>query len=104
MRKAESTFDNRTFFKIVTFLAVLAGCSALTENNDDKFCVIHVGPHKTGTSTLQALIYLGDTKGILAEDNYKHPVFSDAKMKNNAILASCFNRVYPELESKCPTE
>eukprot|EP00551_Chaetoceros_affinis_P014479 CAMPEP_0203696210 /NCGR_PEP_ID=MMETSP0091-20130426/7477_1 /ASSEMBLY_ACC=CAM_ASM_001089 /TAXON_ID=426623 /ORGANISM="Chaetoceros affinis, Strain CCMP159" /LENGTH=398 /DNA_ID=CAMNT_0050567939 /DNA_START=66 /DNA_END=1262 /DNA_ORIENTATION=+ len=98
------------FLKIVTFLAVLAGCSALAENNDDndKFCVIHVGPHKTSTTTLQEFLYSqSKAGGALEKDRYKYPSFIKgytSASKAHAILVSCVNTESPVLQPICSNE
>ncbi len=65
-----------------------------SRSNNKKNCVIHVGPHKTGSSTLQKFIYSKDMKHVtsLKEDNYRLPVtpVKIGRFKTVAPLAHCF--------------
>jgi len=75
-------------FKVIIFVAALAGCSALVENNNAKFCVIHVGPHKTGSTSLQEF-FLVHHNDDLKKDNYESPQFLNGRGKDHAALAFC---------------
>ena len=47
-------------------------------NKDDKICVMHVGPHKTGSTTLQGFFLNKDSqqsREALKQDNYEVPIF-----------------------------
>jgi len=62
--------------------------------NDDKFCVIHVGPHKTGSTTLQGFLVTNEAerfKVALNKDNYEVPIFPSAPRvrKNHSELVKC---------------
>ncbi len=75
---------------------------------DKKICVMHVGPHKTASTSLQEVIFNGNTfKDALKEDNYRVPVFNAHKLpkptKNHAALAHCFLQVEDEKNSFCPS-
>ena len=66
------------------------------KSNDDKICVIHVGPHKTGSTTLQEALPLDLREPIrpkqkaaldaVKRDNYEVPLFPNQKFdsKNHA--------------------
>jgi len=65
--------------------------------NKSKTFVMHVGPHKTASSSLQDLFMLnGALKDALIRDNYKVPIFHHGEFgnqndgKNHAVLAHCF--------------
>ena len=68
---------------------------------DDKICVIHVGPHKTNSTTLQEVLP-PDLRGTiipkpkaaldaLKQDNYKVPVFPNQQFgsKIHTAFANC---------------
>jgi len=62
--------------------------------NNDNICVIHVGPHKTGSTTLQGFLVANEAerfKVALNKDNYEVPIFPSAPRvrKNHDALASC---------------
>ena len=75
--------------------------SDTTDSNDDeKFCVIHVGPHKTGSTTLQW--FLAKHKDDLAKDGYATIVTLGGKAaKAHSPLANCAKLSYTR---RCPTE
>eukprot|EP00551_Chaetoceros_affinis_P006974 CAMPEP_0203683710 /NCGR_PEP_ID=MMETSP0090-20130426/47665_1 /ASSEMBLY_ACC=CAM_ASM_001088 /TAXON_ID=426623 /ORGANISM="Chaetoceros affinis, Strain CCMP159" /LENGTH=476 /DNA_ID=CAMNT_0050552865 /DNA_START=1348 /DNA_END=2778 /DNA_ORIENTATION=+ len=68
-----------------------------SNNPNDKFCVIHVGPHKTGSTSLQDFILEAPaSKSALAKDHYWVPHFPEGigqavhePGKNHAIFANC---------------
>ena len=82
---------------------------------DDKICVIHVGPHKTGSTTLQEALPLDLREPIrpkpkaaldaVKQDNYEVPVFPNQKFgaKNHAGLANCMTPVQSR-NLLCPDE
>ena len=51
--------------------------------NNHKFCVIHVGPHKVGSTTLQSFFLNKEAKRFkvaLNKDSYKVPIFPSAPL------------------------
>lgn len=69
------------------------------DDNRRPHAVIHVGPHKTGSSSLQTAIVQYKQNGILSADNYMTPFvpnvpqFNDPNdAKNNAWIAWCVFR------------
>ncbi len=96
--------------KLVVSVETSESESENERTNDSKFCVIHAGPHKTGSSSLQ--VFMMQSKGIkdaLSKDNYKIPTFRQGPFaidettppenynpKNHAVLAHCLlqNTIY----------
>ena len=68
---------------------------------DDKICVMHVGPHKTGTTFLQDFLIKPVAKDALKRDNYKGPSFPGIVRRNLSDLVNCFR---PDRNEYCPTE
>ena len=65
--------------------------TASTDDSKLPYAVIHVGPHKTGSTSLQKFI-LHNMNGALAMDNYRHPMPPNIdRIKNDAWFASCFH-------------
>ena len=83
-----------------------------------KFSVIHVGPHKTGSSSLQISIFKKKViKDALKEDNYRVPIFRQGQFavtdtmrpeeypaKNHAMFADCLLGSSTMWNIFCPPE
>ena len=80
-----------------------------THDNDhgkDDVCVIHVGPHKTGSTTLQTFLFEDPVSAAaLEKDHYKFPVFHHNMFspKDHAIFATCFFPPKRRAQTKCNT-
>ena len=82
---------------------------------DDKICVIHVGPHKTNSTTLQEVLPLDLREPIrpkpkaaldaLKQDNYEVHLFPNQKFdsKNHAGFANCMTPTQSR-NILCPNE